>query len=268
MQIGSTTSGYSYAPIKSTVGVQTASASTVSTTTAANSQSQVATPKFVNGILTNGSSLLSTDTLSALFEMNDDGTPKINSEAPALQMKKGVMIDSTQDAVTSLLAMQKYLGAGDQTGSMAGAYSKITDDDKAMFRQVTGYNLFTVGGDAMIVDDNGNPPSEADKAAANELFTRMTYARSGGRQDINKEWFKSVSQDIKEWNAPAFSADYEARADAWFDDLEANRKKTQSAKSAADSSPETTAKPTLQTQTAIAAYQPPTDAAAQRSATA
>ena len=88
MQIGSTTSGYSYAPIKSTVGVQTASASTVSTTTAANSQSQVATPKFVNGILTNGSSLLSTDTLSALFEMNDDGTPKINSEAPALQMKK------------------------------------------------------------------------------------------------------------------------------------------------------------------------------------
>lgn len=176
---------------------------------------------FSNGQFVGGAQLSSPETLATLFQLNDDGTVK-HGELGSPVTKKGVQLNSSQEHMTKFLAMgpSETWSAADR--AIASDLSKITQDDKTMFRQVTGYNLFISGPAMMIVDDEGNPPSPSEAAAVDELFQRMRYTRETGG-NIDADWFNGVSKDLKDWDGPAFPTDWTRKSEDWFNQLFENR---------------------------------------------
>ncbi|MBI1686151.1 hypothetical protein [Caulobacter hibisci] len=177
---------------------------------------------FKDGKFTGAEQLTSPQTLATLFQLDADGKV-MHGDLGVPVMKKGVQVNTTQESMATLMAMsgtQAAWTASDSANAMELA--KITDDDKAMFRKVTGYNLFVAGTGDMIVDDEGNPPPQDERGPIDELYIRLRYARSIG-QEIDANWFHGVSKDIADWGGPTFPADWDAKADAWFDDLQKAR---------------------------------------------
>ena len=186
---------------------------------AARIPSQISTSVlFKDGKFTGTAQLTSPKTLGTLFQLNADGSV-VHGDYGIPVMKKGVQVNTAQEGMATLLAMDenRSVWTASDCASMADL-DKITDDDKAMFRQVTGYNIFVAGTGAMIVDDEGNPPADEARGPINELFMRLQYARSSG-QEVDAGWFHGISKDIADWGGPKFPADWDAKADEWFNDL-------------------------------------------------
>ena len=183
---------------------------------------------FKDGKFTGAAQLTSPETLGTLFQLNADGSVEHGQYGIPI-VKKGVQFNTTQEAMAGMLAMEpnSAVWTASDAASMI-ELAKITDDDKAMFRQVTGYNLFVAGTGAMIVDDEGNAPPEEEQGPINELFIRLQYARSSG-QEVDADWFHGISKDISDWGGPTFPADWDAKADAWFEDLQKARQEARDA---------------------------------------
>lgn len=177
---------------------------------------------FSGGQFVGTAQLTSPQTLAALFQLNDDGSVKLG-DLGAPVMKKGVTIETPQDDMAKFLAFGASSTWSASDRDAASRLSLITDDDKTMFRQITGYNLFISGPAARIVDDEGNVPSVADQAAAEELFSRIQFARESGI-DMDADWFSDISKDVIAAGGPTFPADWEGKAGDWFDDLLAARR--------------------------------------------
>lgn len=187
---------------------------------------------FKDGQFTGQTQLTSPQTLATLFQLDADGKV-MHGDLGAPVFKRGVQLNTTQETMASLLAMSENKATWTASDSAnATELAKITDDDKALFRKVTGYNLFVAGAGDMIVDDEGNPPPQDARGPIDELYMRMRYARSTG-QEIDANWFHGVSKDIADWGGPTFPDDWGAKADAWFDDLQKSRAATKAAETAA-----------------------------------
>jgi hypothetical protein len=188
---------------------------------------------FSNGKFTGAAQLTSPETLASLFQLNSDGTVA-HTDGGAPVVKKAIQ-GVGPDWIARMLAQGSPDTWSVADKQAASELAKITDDDKAMFRQVTGYNLFTAGPISTIVDDNGNPPTGDDAKAAGELFNRLQYARNSG-QEVDADWFHGVSKDIADWGGPKFPADWDQKADAWFDDVTKARREAKAAEEGASAS--------------------------------
>ncbi|MFN3816168.1 hypothetical protein [Brevundimonas sp.] len=177
---------------------------------------------FSGGQFVGVTRLTAPETLAALFQLNDDGSVKL-SDLGAPVMKKGVTIQTPQDDMAKFLALGSPDTWSASDRDAASRLSLVTESDKAMFREITGYNLFISGPAALILDDEGNAPSAADRETAEELFARMQFARESG-VEIDAEWFSGISKDIAKAGGPTFPADWAAQADDWFDDHFAARR--------------------------------------------
>ena len=205
-----------------------------SSTNGATSAAPSTSSSFSNGKFAGAAQLTSPETLASLFQLNDDGSV-VRGDNGVPVVKQGLTSLSTADRLAVGLAMgpRETWSAADRA-SMA-EFDKITDDDKAMFRQVTGYNIASAGTMVMIVDDQGNPPIGDDAKAAGELFNRLQYARSSGQQ-VDADWFHGVSKDIADWRGPTFPADWDQKVDAWFDDVTKARREAKAAEAGMTSS--------------------------------
>ena len=182
---------------------------------------------FKNGLFTGTDQLTSPETLAALFQLNDDGTV-MHGDLGGAVGKKNIANAAPQERLAQIVNIgpKETWSTADAAG--AREMAKITDDDKAMFRQVTGYNLFISGPGMMIVDDEGNVPPEGDEKATNELYCRLQYARTMG-QDVDAGWFHGITTDLANAGAPPFPDDWTEEADAWFDDMMKARQEAQEA---------------------------------------
>jgi hypothetical protein len=198
-----------------------ASTSEVAASPKASSEPVKALSLFSNGQFIGQSALTNPSTLAELFQLNEDGTVKV-SDLGSPVTKQGVFIETPQDSMTKFLMLGPESTWTEADKATAADLSKITDDDKALFRAVTGYNLFISGPAMLMVDDQGNSPSPTDAAAADELFQRMQFARETD-QSVSLEWFNNVAKDIEAWKGPFFPSDWMDKADAWFGDRPASR---------------------------------------------
>lgn len=220
MQIGSSSyAGTASSPVSAPRPTEPTAGTNASKTSTVDSQRPTL---FSGGQFVGVAQLTSPQTLAALFQLNDDGSVKLG-DLGAPVMKKGVRIETPQDDMAKFLAFGASSTWSASDRDVASRLSLITDEDKTMFRQITGYNLFISGPAARIVDDEGNAPSAADQAAAEELFSRMQFARDSGI-DMDADWFSGISKDIAAAGGPTFPADWEDKADDWFDDLIAARR--------------------------------------------
>ncbi|MGH7026023.1 hypothetical protein [Brevundimonas sp.] len=169
---------------------------------------------FSDGQFVGSAQLTSSANLSALFQLVDGKVQHGDLGSPVI--KRGVTLDTPLEHMAKFMAMgpEETWSTSDRT--VARDLAKITDNDKAMFRQITGYNLFISGPAAMIVDDEGNAPSEAEAAAADELFQRMRYVRESGHE-IDAAWFSGISGDLATAGHPDFPSDWNDKAEKWFD---------------------------------------------------
>lgn len=204
---------------------------------------------FKDGQFTGQAQLTSPQTLATLFQLDANGEV-MHGDYGTPVLKKGVQLDTAQESMAMLWATngtEASWTATDRANSLDVA--KITDEDKAMFRKVTGYNIFVAGAGDMIVDDEGNPPPQDARGPIDELYIRLRYARSTD-QEIDAEWFHGVSKDIADWGGPTFPADWDAKADAWFDDLQKARAATKASEETAPEAVKTTTEATTAQSTA------------------
>nr|WP_314524583.1 hypothetical protein [uncultured Brevundimonas sp.] len=222
MSVGSVTQGaYTHRFYTASQTPPPASTSEVAASPKASSEPVKAPSLFSNGQFIGQSALTNPSTLAELFQLNEDGTVKV-SDLGSPVTKQGVFIETPQDSMTKFLMLGTESTWTEADKATAADLSKITDDDKALFRAVTGYNLFISGPAMLMVDDQGNSPSPTDAAAADELFQRMKFARETD-QSVSLEWFNNVAKDIEAWKGPVFPSDWMDKADAWFGDMLASR---------------------------------------------
>jgi hypothetical protein len=72
----------------------------------------------------------------------------------------------------SFAAFAITLELNGQSFSLIGNEGKVYPSaaDTALFKQMTGYNMLTLGGSLVVLDDDGFPPAEVDQSSVQQAF--------------------------------------------------------------------------------------------------
>lgn len=191
-----------------------------SSTTANSSQP----PLFVGG-LANWSALLTPDTMRAMFELNDDGSVKIDG--------RGVPVGAggnpvPQDTGEERLIYSHVLGQAHAAAGI-GQQPAVTDEQKQFFHDVTGYNLeanadgtwgvYDEKGDmAPACGPEGGVASSTWQLACSIMEPVTTPANDGGTSHSagTAEWFADFVDNMKKAGVSVPDA-WLARAKAYFE---------------------------------------------------
>jgi hypothetical protein len=216
MQINSTTAS----ALQSLASVQLPSGPTTATTVPAAS-STGAKPLFANGLV-NYASLMTPDTLSALFALNADGTVKTDSQGTP---QMAATHKGPYNAVESLLADHVRAQATATSGVGANLSSAVTDQQKQFFHDTTGYNLVVEGGSMRVYDDSGKlVPNGVDPKTGGAENATWQLADSlvgnempaGQHAAIDAAWLQKFMADMKSGGI-AVPASWAANAQKHFD---------------------------------------------------
>jgi hypothetical protein len=162
MNIGNimTSTGYQSGALVSARPMEPPPAAPEATSAAAPTKAK---PLFSGG-LTNWNTLMTPETLGAIFALDETGKVKFNSDDAPVFIPD-VSIDTT---IASLLIgrVMEIHGQESVIRAQAGDTNPryrvgATDEQKKFFHEVTGYNLVTVNGGYGVYDDAGNMVSNA-----------------------------------------------------------------------------------------------------------
>jgi hypothetical protein len=214
MLINSTTAG----ALQTVASVQAAEGAPDATPAAAASTRK---PLFANGLV-NYASLMSPDTLSAIFALNADGTVKTDSQGTP---QTAATHQGPYNAVESLLADHVRAQANGVSGVGANLASAVTDQQKQFFHDTTGYNLVVEGDMWGVYDDNGKlAPNGVDPktgGADNALWQFASslvsnQAPAGQHATIDAAWFRTFTADMSKAGI-AIPPSWAANAQKHFD---------------------------------------------------
>lgn len=217
MQINGTTAG----ALQTLASVRAATDPPAATTAQAAS-SVGAKPLFTNGLV-NYASLMTPDTLSALFALNADGTVKTDSQGtPQMAAThKGPWAGPAEIFIAERVQAQ----AINKLGLDANLQSSVTDQQKQFFHDTTGYNLVSEGGMWGVYDDNGKlAPNGVDPKTGGAVNAVWQLADSllinempaGPHATIDAAWFQKFTADMASGGI-AIPASWAANAQKHFD---------------------------------------------------
>lgn len=106
------------------------------------------------GGLVDWSNLITPDTLRAMFELDADGSVKVDAQGTPLRAADRTA-PWTRDE--SLIVMRVRGQAMDRLGIGQDLVQHVSDEQKRFFRAVTGYNLVVEGNSQLVIDDEGRP---------------------------------------------------------------------------------------------------------------
>lgn len=181
-------------------------------------------PLFTGG-LANWSSLMSQDTLSALFALNEKGEVQFQDNGAPV-FAKGAIQDTPAEYL--LVDHVKALHA-QQTGDKSGLRVSATDEQKKFFNSVTGYNLVSENGAYGVYDDAGNmvPDNAGKDGRSSSLWQLADDITSGNLErdgvpvsnskNFGADWYKGWTDKIAAGGS-ALPPEWAAKAKAYFDD--------------------------------------------------
>lgn len=222
MQINSST-GLASASLASTKAVG-APMDIGATDAAEKEKAKKAGPLFSGG-LANWNSMMTPDTLSALFALNEKGEVQFEDNG-APKLAKGANPVTTQEDL--LLQHVKSIRA-QQIGDKSGLRVNATDEQKKFFNSVTGYNLVTENGGYGVYDDNGNLVADiAGKGGRSSSLWQLADDITSGSlerdgvpvsdsKNFDADWYRGWTDKMAAGGS-ALPPEWAAKAKAYFDD--------------------------------------------------
>jgi hypothetical protein len=212
--------GVTAAASQTITAVEATAGSSAATATPA-ALSAGAKPLFANGLV-DYASLMTPDTLSALFALNGDGTVKTDSQG-APQM--AATHQGPYNAVEGILADHVRAQAISKLGIDPRLASAITDQQKQFLHDTTGYNLVSEAGSVDVVDDNGkivpngvDPKTGGVENAVWQLADSLVVNEMpiGQHATIDAAWFQKFTADMTSAGV-TIPASWAANAQKHFD---------------------------------------------------
>ena len=180
-------------------------------------------PLFSGGLV-NWEALMTPDTLSALFALNEKGEVQFNDYGAPI-LKEGELDDTVQEQMlTTHLIIQHRTQAGEDMGICPN----VSDEQKQFFHSVTGYNLVVDGPLYSVRDDQGNPVSDGTNREtggrvnavwqlAGDLITNA-IAPEGEQKPVDADWFAAFKEKMgMALGGSTLPSGWAAKADAYFD---------------------------------------------------
>jgi hypothetical protein len=222
MQINSST-GVASAPLTSTKAVG-APMDIGAADAAEKEKAKKAGPLFSGG-LANWNTMMTPDTLSALFALNEKGDVQFQENGAPVLAKGANPVTTQEDLLLQHVQSIHAQNIGDTSGLRVSA----TDEQKKFFHSVTGYNLVTENGGYGVYDDDGNMVQDnagkdgrssslwqlADDITSGSL-TRDGVAVSDSKT-FGADWYKGWTDKMAAAGS-TLPADWAAKAKAYFDD--------------------------------------------------
>ena len=131
--------------------------------------------------------LLEDESVQDNITLNEDGTYTFHRE-------KGVATSWKEGLAEMLINEQN------DTYDLPSSAVLYSDGELAMFRQMTGYNLFQAGGAYTICDDYGNPPAAEDADWVQQAWNMFDSADKGEDSEITVSDLKDVANSYKSFS--------------------------------------------------------------------
>jgi hypothetical protein len=161
-----------------------------------------AKPLFTNGLV-NWSSLMTPETMSAMFALNADGTAQTDAQGtPQMAAShKGPWANPAE----MLIADHVRAAAVEKSGFQPQLVSNVTDGQKKFFHDTTGYNLVVEGSGWGVYDDLGHSASNGvdpktggvDNALWQLAGTLVNNAAPNGQHaTIDGDWLTKWTKEM------------------------------------------------------------------------